>query len=209
MKWQINKYLIISGYLLVLTQKVGYAYNPELLVGNRSLAYQHIANYKISDKLSLNNISLIDIDHQSKLNNIYFFRNALSYKLHPKFSLNASYGLKNPGAFSTFFIAYHLSKRDFKLNYAIGFTEQLGTSLEHSLSLEHQTKITTSYQLNTRMQVMVNHNRDHYLRGFQQFRIGLSNANYTMGIAANFDQFNDNKKMIENVGLFVKVNFKK
>lgn len=204
MKRQIKKTSISLFYILVVLYKTSSAFTPELVLGNRSIFYQHRVNATLYKGLSFNNISQIDGEYSTNKNNIYFIRNTLSLKIDKHFSVNASYGLKNPGSFSTLFLNYTFLRKEFALNYAFGVTLQKGFSLEHSFNIENNFKLTNAYQLNTRFQALVNHTKSEYFRGFQQVRIGVKRNNIIIGFAANYDQFNNNSKVLSNYGFYIK-----
>lgn len=209
MKWQVKKCIPILVYVFVLFHNTGKAYTPELVVGNRSVFYQHRVNARINRYLSFNNLAQIDLEYAHIKNNIYFIRNTLSFEISPHFSLNTSFGIKNPGSFSTLFINYNYTYKEFVLNYAIGITQQKGLSIEHSFSVENNFSLTSNLQLNTRFQALLNHTNSEYHRGFQQVRLGLKRNEFILGVAINYDQFNNNDRLLANYGFYIKQIIKK
>lgn len=209
MKWQINKCIPRLVYLLVFFHNTGKAYTPELVVGNRSIFYQHRVNTNINRYLSFNNLAQMDAEYAHFKNNIYFIRNTFSFKINPHFSLNTSFGVKNPGSFSTLFINYNYMDKEFVLNYSIGITQQKGLSLEHSFSVENDFSLAPNFQRNTRFQILLNHNKSEYHRGFQQIRLGLKRNEFILGVAINYDQFNNNDRLLANYGFYIKQIIKK
>ncbi|MFH4965730.1 hypothetical protein V8G69_12085 [Gaetbulibacter sp. M235] len=62
---------ILFGILVSNAQNVDFS--PELVIGNRSITYQHFIGYRFNDTWSINNISLFDTDYNGDNNNIFFY----------------------------------------------------------------------------------------------------------------------------------------
>lgn len=182
-------------------------YNPELLLGNRSLTYLHLIKYNFNDKLSVNNLTLFDTEYKSDGNNIYYIRNMVSYRFYKGFSINTAIGMKNPGNFATISIQYQYSKNDFLVSYSAGSTYQNGFTLEQSLALNYTPEISEKLKAYFNFLAIANLNQEEYQRGLQQFRIGLKSRKLMYGLGVNFDQFDDGTNTLENIGIFVKHNF--
>lgn len=195
---------VLILFLITLFNIKAFAYNPEILVGNRSIFYQHAISTSLHSKFKFNNITQFDNEYFNNRNNIYFIRNSISYPIFKNFSINAALGLKNPGSFSTLFINYNLSKNNFILNYSIGFTLQKKYSYEQMFIIEKNIPINKNIAIHTKFQALTNITQTEYLRGFQHFRIGLKHHSFNYGLASNFDQFNNNKRTLQNYGIYIK-----
>lgn len=182
-------------------------YTSEILLGHRSLTYLHLVKYNFNDKLSVNNLTLFDTEYETDANNIHFIRNMISYKFHKAISVNTAFGIKNPGKFATVSLQYIFSKTDFFISYSAGATYQSGFTLEQSLAINYTPLISKKLKAYFNLLVIANLNRVEYQRGLQQIKIGLKNKKLMYGLGANFDQFNNASKTLENIGLFVKQKF--
>ncbi len=197
--------IIVFYILLVSFASVNtFAWSPELLVGNRSVFYQHSINTSINEKIKFNNISQIDNEYFNNRNNIFFIRNSISYSINKNISFNAAIGLKNPGSFSTLFANYYFNRNNFSVNYSAGITLQKILSYEQMFIVEKNIPLNNKIAIHTKFQALTNITRTDYLRGFQHLRIGLKSTTYNYGLAANFDQFNNNNKTLSNFGFYIK-----
>ncbi|MNG73078.1 hypothetical protein D3C79_315160 [compost metagenome] len=199
--------LAVSTLVAVATHAQQLSYTPEVVLGHRSYFYMHQVSYKISDKIKINNLSLFDTEYTTDKENIFFIRNTASYTVSKRFTLNAAFGMKNPGAFFSAFVQYRVSKPTQSFSYAIGTTYQKGFTLEQSLSFEYTPYLTTQKQAYFSVLAIGNVNTKIYQRGLQFIRLGLKQDKLMYGLASNFDQFNNSKKTLENIGAFVKHNF--
>lgn len=198
-------FFITIGSLTLNAQSISFF--PEMVIGNRSAGYQHVAGYKFNDTWSINNVSLFDTEHANDKNNIFFIRNMLSYNLNKHFKANVALGVKNPGAFTTLTSQYQYMSSSFKLSYAIGSTYQYRFTLEQTLILNYTPKLSKTIQGYINLFAVVNTNLKVLDRGIQQLRIGIKNEKLITGIAANLDQFYKAEKTHENFGVFIKYNF--
>jgi hypothetical protein len=198
-------FYITFGHLTLTAQSV--SNSPEMVLGNRSIGFQHFIGYQINNKWSFNNISLFDTEYSNDKNNIFFIRNMLSYNLNKHFKTNVALGIKNPGAFATLTSQYQYTSSNFKLSYALGSTYQNGFTLEQTLLMNYTPSLTKSIQAYVNLFVVVNTNLKELDRGIQQLRIGIKKTQFISGIAINLDQFTKAKKTLENFGVFVKYNF--
>ena len=195
----------IFAALVSNAQSVGFS--PEMVLGHRSLSYQHFVSYSFSEKWSVNNVSYFDTEYNNETNDIFFIRNMLSYSFNKHFKVNAAIGVKNPGAFATITSQYQYSASSFKINYAIGSTYQNGFTLEQTLILNYTPALSSSIKAYLNLFVVVNTDLKILNRGIQQLRIGLKKEKFITGIAVNLDQFTKAEKILENYGLFIKYNF--
>lgn len=182
-------------------------YTPDLVAGHRSYTYMHNVNYYFNDRLKLNNLTLFDTEYTRDKENIFFIRNTLAYHLTKKISINAALGMKNPGAFFSAYIQYRIAKPIYTLSYSIGTTYQKGFSLEQSVSFEYMPHLKENLQGYFSVLAIGNLDGSGYPRGLQFIRLGIKQDKMMYGIASNFDQFNNGKKTLENIGAFVKYNF--
>lgn len=203
MKRHLRIQVFLAVFFTAYTLK-SLAYHPELIIGNRSVFYQHSISTSLHSKFRFNNITQFDNEYFNNKNNIYFIRNSVSYPLHKNFSINAALGLKNPGSFSTLFINYNLTKNNFILNYSVGFTLQKKYSYEQMFIIEKNIPVHKNIAIHTKFQALTNITQTEYLRGFQHFRVGLKQHSFNYGLAANFDQFNNNKRTLHNYGIYIK-----
>lgn len=178
---------------------------PDYLIGHRSLTYLHIINYHVNPRWKLNNLTLFDSEYNDNRNNIYFIRNSVSYHFSNKIAANVGIGIKNPGSFITLSGQYKYSKPEFILFYSIGVTYQNGFTLEQSLSAEFNLFQSESFQLYISALAIANLSIKEYQRGVQMIRLGLRRKSFSYGLALNMDQFN-NRKALENAGIFIKYN---
>lgn len=198
-------YFALFGIFLLQSQNT--RFSPELMFGNRSVAYQNYIGYELSKKWSINNITLFDTEYNNDRNNIFFIRNMLSYSINKSFKANIAFGVKNPGGFNTLTLQYNLNTQNFSLNYNIGTTYQNGFTLEQSLILNYSKRINTYYEFFTRLFTVMNTNLKYLDRGIQQLRIGIKKETLHVSLAINLDQFKKAEKTLENFGIAFKYNF--
>lgn len=179
-------------------------YAPEILFGYRSHTYLHLVKYHISERWSINNLSLFDTEYITNANNIFFIRNTATYQLSNNLIASTSIGVKNPGHFATASLQYRYSKKHFSLRYSSGATYQKGFTLEQSLALNYSPKISKGLKAYFNLLAIANLNFNEYQRGLQQLRIGLVSNKATYGVGLNLDQFNNASKTLSNMGLFIK-----
>lgn len=198
-------FFIIFGNLISNAQNV--SYTPEMVLGNRSIAYQHFVGYTFNDKWSINNVSLFDTEPTDNKNNIFFMRNMLIYKLNRYFNIGAAIGVKNPGKFGTLSVQYFYAIKELTISYSIGSTYQNRFTLEQNFILNYSPTLIKNIQAYLHLFVVVNTNLKILDRGIQQLRIGVKNERFITGIAVNLDQFTKAEKTLENIGIFIKYNF--
>lgn len=161
----------IVAFLKLNAQKA--SFSPDLVVGNRSISYQHFIGYKINDRWSINNASLFDTEYDNDKNNILFIRNMLSYNFNKYFKANIALGIKNPGSFSTLTAQYQYASSSLKLSYAIGSTYQNGFTLEQTLSINYTPIMYKNIQGYFNLFAVVNTNLKVLDRGIQNLRLGI------------------------------------
>ncbi len=196
---------IIIGILKTNAQNV--SFSPEMVIGNRSTAYQHYIGYKINDTWSINNISLFDSEHTNNKNNIFFIRNMVSYNLNKHFKGNVAIGIKTPGKFATLSTKYQYVTPNFRINYTIGSTYQNGFTLEQTLILNYTPDLSKNIQGYINLSAVLSTNLKVLNRGIQQLRFGIKKEKLITGMAVNLDQFTKAEKTLENFGVFIKFNF--
>lgn len=196
---------IICGSLLTSAQNISFF--PEVLLGNRSAAYQHYIGYRLNDSWSFNNISLFDSEYTNNQNNIFFIRTMLSYNLNKNFKVNTAIGIKNPGTFATITSQYLYTSQRLKLSYALGSTYQNGFTLEQTLLLNYTPVLRKNIQGYINLFAVLNTNFKVLDRSIQQLRVGIKKERLITGLAVNLDQFTRAKKTLENFGIFIKYNF--
>ncbi|MGN7864328.1 hypothetical protein [Chryseobacterium sp. 22458] len=197
--------ILASAVLELNAQKL--SYTPDLVLGNRSYTYMHTINYQLNDRLKLSNLTLFDTEYTRDKENIFFIRNTLVYNLTKKLSMNAAFGMKNPGAFFSAYVQYKITQPTYSLSYSIGATYQKGFSLEQSVSFEYTPYLKENLQGYFSVLAIGNLDNSGYPRGLQFIRLGVKQNKMMYGAATNFDQFNNGKKTLENIGAFVKYNF--
>lgn len=196
---------LASASLDLNAQKL--SYTPDLVVGHRSYTYIHNINYQLNDRLKLNNLTLFDTEYTKDKENIFFIRNTLAYSFTKRLSANAAFGMKNPGAFFSAYLQYKIIKPSYSLSYSIGTTYQKGFSLEQSISFEYTPYLTENFKGYFSVLAIGNIDDSGYPRGLQFVRLGIKQDKMMYGLASNFDQFNNGKKTLENIGAFIKYNF--
>jgi len=203
--------LLITGIIILLfhgtTHGQKLSFSPEFVFGNRSFAYQHFVKSDLSEKWSMNNVTLFDTEHKGGDNNIFFIRNTLVYKLNKSYQLNAATGVKNPGAFGTVSAQYKFTKQAFYISYSIGATYQDDVTLEQSISINYSPQITSNTRLYINLFMVSNTDFSTLIRGIQQLRLGITKNKLMTGVAFNFDQFNNSSKTLSNYGIFIKFNY--
>lgn len=199
-------FILLFGLFTLSVFGQSTTYAPDLMLGHRSYGYTHTVSHKLSDKLTLQNLVLIDTEYEEDTHNIFFVRNTLAYQLPKNFVLNAGFGVKNPGKFASVYLQYQVKRKDFIGVYGIGTTYQKGFTLEQSLLLEYTPQLTQTWEGLFRLSAVGNVNRHEYTRGFQHLRLGVKREKVALGFAANFEQFAMSWNHLENYGLFVKVN---
>jgi hypothetical protein len=203
------KLIVIMALAAVSTQLNAQklSYTPDLVLGHRSYTYMHNVNYQINERLKLNNLTLFDTEYTRDQDNIFFIRNTLTYSFTKKISLNGAFGVKNPGAFFSLYAQYRMVQPSYSFSYSIGATYQKGFSLEQSVSFEYTPQLRENLKGYFSVLAIGNLGNTGYLRGLQFIRLGVKQDKMMYGIASNFDQFNNSKKTLENIGAFVKYNF--
>lgn len=199
-------YTVILMFFGQYTFGQKFSYTPEGMVGNRSYFYTHTFNYQINDKVKLQNLILFDTEYDDDQHNILFMRNTIAYQFSKHFSINTSVGIKNPGKFASVLVQYQVVGKEVSFTYGIGTTYQAGFTLEQSILFEYTPKITENVLGVFRVSAVGNFNAEEYTRGFQHIRIGVKYEQYSFGLAANLEQFNNSWKHLENFGVFAKVN---
>lgn len=200
--------LLILIYLTALSvtgQELNFS--PDLVFGNRSVTYKHLIKYSINSKLSVDNLTLFDTEYEEDSNNIYFVRNNFSYHFNNKIKLNTAIGIKNPGAFCTMSLGFLSKTTNFSFAYTAGSTYQKGFSFEQSLNLSYTPDLSSYYEGYINLLATANINGNGYIRGLQQFKIGIRKKQLITGLAVNLDQFNNARKKLQNMGVFLKYNF--
>lgn len=182
-------------------------FSPDLVFGNRSVTYKHLTKYSINSKLSVYNLTLFDTEYEEDANNIYFVRNNFSYHFNKKIKLNAAIGIKNPGAFCTVSFGFSSRTTHYSFAYTAGSTYQKGFSFEQSMVLNYTPDIGHNYKGYINLLATANINANGYIRGLQQFKIGMLKKQLITGLALNLDQFNNARKKLQNMGIFLKYNF--
>ncbi|SMC39318.1 hypothetical protein [Chryseobacterium sp. YR221] len=203
------KLIVIMALAAVSTQLNAQklSYTPDLVLGHRSYTYMHNVNYQINERLKLNNLTLFDTEYTRDQDNIFFIRNTLAYSFTKKISLNGAFGVKNPGAFFSLYAQYRMVQPSYSFSYSIGATYQKGFSLEQSISFEYTPQLRENLKGYFSVLAIGNLDNTGYPRGLQFIRLGVKQDKMMYGIASNFDQFNNSKKTLENIGAFVKYNF--
>lgn len=203
------KLIVIIALAAVSTQLNAQklSYTPDLVLGHRSYTYMHNVNYQINERLKLNNLTLFDTEYTKDQDNIFFIRNTLAYSFTKKISLNGAFGVKNPGAFFSLYAQYRMVQPSYSFSYSIGATYQKGFSLEQSISFEYTPQLRENLKGYFSVLAIGNLDNTGYPRGLQFIRLGVKQDKMMYGIASNFDQFNNSKKTLENIGAFVKYNF--
>ncbi|MDR6486288.1 hypothetical protein J2799_000773 [Chryseobacterium vietnamense] len=201
------RFIAITALASVSLNAQKFSYTPDLVLGHRSYTYMHNVNYQLNERLKLNNLTLFDTEYTKDKENIFFIRNTLSYALTKRFSANAAFGMKNPGAFFSAYLQYKIIQPAYFLSYSIGTTYQKGFSLEQSISFEYTPYLTENFKGYFSVLAIGNLDDSGYPRGLQFIRLGVKRDKMMYGLASNFDQFNNGKKTLENIGAFVKYNF--
>jgi hypothetical protein len=201
------RFIAITALASVSLNAQKLSYTPDIVLGHRSYTYMHNVNYQLNERLKLNNLTLFDTEYTKDKENIFFIRNTLSYALTKRFSANAALGMKNPGAFFSAYLQYKIIQPAYSLSYSIGTTYQKGFSLEQSISFEYTPYLTENFKGYFSVLAIGNLDDSGYPRGLQFIRLGVKRDKMMYGLASNFDQFNNGKKTLENIGAFVKYNF--
>jgi len=182
---------------------------PEVLFGNRSVMFQSQFKAQFTKSLSFNNYFLIDNQYDREKNQIYFFRNMLSYHHSKCWQSNIAVGLKNPGLFSTVSWTYKKREGVKSLIYSIGITLQKTLSLEQSVLFKQDLIEFKNYVFRFQFLVIASFDVEGYLRGLQQIRFGIQKGSIQTGFGINLDQFNNATKALYNYGAYFKFNFNK
>lgn len=197
------------GFSAQMTLGQNISYSPEVLIGNRSAAYQHIQNIDLNQRWAYQNTFLLDNEYDSHKNRIYFFRNSISYELSSKWRSSLAFGLKNPGLFSTISWSYLNITHQRSFSYSIGLTFQKGISIEQSLLFRKNILLTKKFTFYYQIFAVANIDKCGYTRGLQQLRLGVHKGNIQFGIGLNFDQFNNGLKTLVNQGIYLKLKINK
>ncbi|MBW2936760.1 hypothetical protein KXJ69_01500 [Aureisphaera sp. CAU 1614] len=203
----ILQFIVFILFGLQLTHGQLLSFTPEIVLGTRSHTYQHYINYSFDSNWSINNVTLFDAEYFTEGNTIFFIRNMLAYKVSKHYKINAGFGVKNPGTFSTINGQYQLTKSKLKLNYSIGTTYQEGFTLEQNISLNYTPRLTNTLDFYLSVFAVMNTDFKMINRGIQQVKIGVKKGDIMFGLAGNLDQFNNTSKTLENYGVFIKYNF--
>ena len=193
-------------FIALVSNAQSAGFYPEMVLGNRSLSYQHFVSHRFDEKWSINNVSLFDTEYNNDRNNIFFIRNMLSYNFNKHFKASAAIGVKNPGAFATIAYQYQYKTPSFTLSYAIGSSYQKSFTLDQTLILNYTPSLSKSIKAYLNLFAVVNTNLKLLDRGIQQLRIGIKKDNLITGIAVNLDQFTKAEITLNNYGIFIKTN---
>lgn len=147
-------------------------FSPENFVGNRSNNYQHIVNAGISGKILFTNFAYLDSDYQSR-ENLYNLRNTFSYNIFHNWSSNLSFGLKNPGLYSTISIQYGRKYDALLTIIYTGATYQKGFTSESFTTLQYTPVINNNLIVFIKATLSFNIDSKGVTRGIQQFRFGI------------------------------------
>lgn len=196
---------VFFGAFALNAQNVNFT--PEMILGNRSIGYQHFIGYNFNGKWSINNVSSFDTEYADDENNMFFIRNMLSYTLNLHFKANAAIGVKSPGKFATISTQYQFYTSNLKISYSIGSTYQNGFTLEQNLILNYTPYLSRGIQGYFNLFIVLNTNLKVLDRGIQQLRFGIKKEKLITGMAVNLDQFTKAEKTLENFGVFIKYNF--
>lgn len=177
---------------------------PETVVGNRSLSYQHNVFVPITNKFSFSNFSYFDIEHTGYERNLYVIRNTVSYGLSSHFQVNAIAGIKNPGAFASLNLQYTLRSPVFYLSTFVGPQYLKQFTIEHFIMVQFKAPLSFETNLFLKAQSSLYFNNKGIARGIEQVRIGVDWRKYGMGLAGNFDHWNNAETTISNLGLYFK-----
>nr|WP_297784917.1 hypothetical protein [uncultured Allomuricauda sp.] len=201
--------ICILFYFILIAKVIGQEVNfaPDIVFGNRSVTYKHLIKYTVHPKLSVDNLTLFDTEYGNDDNNIYFIRNTISYSLTRSIRVNTAIGIKNPGAFGTVSLSFISKLPYFTFSYTGGSTYQNGFSLEQTIVTSYSPPFGNRYIGYINLLVTGNISNDGYTRGLQQLKIGVRKNQITTGVAMNLDQFNNAKRTMTNVGVFLKYNF--
>ena len=175
---------LLFTVLVSNAQSVGFT--PEMVLGNRSLSYQHFISHSFDEKWSINNISQFDTEYENDTNNIFFIRNMLSYSFNKHFNASVAIGVKNPGAFATIAYQYQYKAPSFKLSYAIGSSYQKSFTLDQTLIMNYTPTLSKSIKAYVNLFAVVNTNLRILDRGIQQLRIGIKKEKLITGVAGGF-----------------------
>ncbi len=115
--------------------------------------------------------------------------------------------MKNPGSFFSVSVQYKITRPTYLFSYSIGATYQKGYTLEQAVAAEYAPYLAKKLQAYCNLLLIANITLKEYQRGLQFLRVGLKEKNISYGLAINLDQFNNNRKTLENTGVFIKYNF--
>lgn len=197
--------LIFLGFSAIQSHSQDLSFRPEVLVGNRSVMFQHQLDFQLKKNISFNNYLLVDNEYNRTKNRIYFIRNMVSYNHSNKWRSNLAFGLKNPGLFSTISWTYRQTDSKKYFIYTFGLTYQKELSLEQSLVLRKNLVEFKSYILQFQLLVVASLDRNGYSRGIQQFRFAIQRQNLQFGVGINLDQLNNATTVLCNYGVFLKL----
>lgn len=178
-------------------------FSPQLLIGNRSTAYLQVVKHKVNSRLSFNNLTYVDAEHNSDKSTIYFVRNTGSLFLTNRLYFNLAIGVKNPGKFATGSFQYRYNHKNFFASYSVGTTLQETFTLEQSLSVRYSHFIKNQLKAYYSLLIISNTTYTDFTRGIQQLRLGIAKKHTAMGFGANYDQFNNATKTLLNLGVFI------
>lgn len=193
-----------TGSLAAAQKKV--SFSPENFLGNRSNNYQHLVRTEISKALYITNFAYLDSDYRTQ-ENLYNFRNTLSYSLIKGWASNLAFGVKNPGFYSTVSIQYNQKNDAFSYIISSGATYQKDFTSESFASIQYTPQIKNDLMAFIKATFSFNINSKGVTRGIQQFRFGIKNKQLIYGWASNFDQFNYNQRTLTNHGLFLRISY--
>ncbi len=111
------------------------------------------------------------------------------------------------GSFLTVSAQYRKVSPAGSFGYSIGMTYQKGFTLEQALSLEYVPCLFRNIQAYFSMLAIANINLEEYQRGLQFMWLGIKEKLTCYGLAIHLDQFNNSRKTLENIGLFMKRSF--
>ena len=205
---QINTVIFFTFFITsVYGQEANNSPIPfELMVGNKSMYYQHVLNKEInSSKWSIFNISSFDAKYKDNSDYVFVVSNLLTYQLKNRFALGVGGEVQQPGSYLIVGAQYVYANPELLLVVYPSINMNKKTQLSQFSLVEFKPLLGKYCRLYIRVQGLIVIDEENYHRGYQQYRLGIIKNTIQFGFAANFDQFSNNSIKTSNYGLFFRL----
>ena len=174
--------------------------------GHRVLSYQHVLNRSLHHtRFSFFNITVFDAEYGEEPVNRYLISSLFSYRISKRIAAGIGGEIQRPGAFAIVGLQYSYASESMLLVLYPSVNLNGNTQYSQLNLFEFRPILTKNLRGYLRAQVLVGTNFQTIQRGNQQLWLGLQIHGFQFGLAASFDQFNDNTITTKNYGGFLRM----